>query len=186
MARVWPESACIIALLFVGAGELAAHEAWSPSGIAADDAQKSQVPLTRTFDGDFERASTQFRLGRFTEAERQFAWIAQVRQGTTWGERAQYYLAECQYQQAKYVATLESFKRLHRDYPATEYLDKLVSREYEIARIWLAQSDARIPAGRKLSWLARLDGRLPLLDIRGSALRRWARPAQSPGRSAVR
>ena len=172
MTRIWPESACIIALLFIGAGELAASDAWSPSTIPADDAGKSQVPLTQTFDGGFKRAVTQFRLGRFTEAERQFAWIVQVRKGTTWEERARYYLAECQYLQAKYVVALDNFERLYRDYPATEYLDKLVSREYEIARFWLAQSDARIPAGRKQSWMGRLDGRLPRLDIRGSALRR--------------
>ena len=77
-----------------------------------------------------------FRQGKFAEAERQFAWIAEFRKGTTWGERSQYYVAECQYHQKKYFQALESFERLHTEYPATEYIDQLVRREYEIALLW--------------------------------------------------
>jgi outer membrane protein assembly factor BamD (BamD/ComL family) len=80
-------------------------------------------------------------------------------------------MAECQYQQKKYVKALESFERLHADYPMTEYLEKLVSREYEIAQLWFAQSDPRAPADRKLPWMARFDGRLPTVDTQRSALR---------------
>jgi outer membrane protein assembly factor BamD len=101
-------------------------------------------------DGEFQSAPKLFRMGKFAEAERQLAWIAQVRRGTTWGERAQYYLAESQYQQKKYVQALESFERLYADYPATDYIRELVDREYEIAQLWLAQSDPQALAEKKL------------------------------------
>ncbi len=181
MAGTRHEVACIATLLFIGVGTFVAGTVARPSSIiVADDAAKKAqdqvggpIPGAARFhvDGEFRSAPTLFRQGRFAEAERQFAWIARVRKDTAWGERAEYYLAECQYQQKKYVSAIESFERLHYDYPATEHLERLVSREYEIARFWLAQSDPRLPVEKTLPWTARLDGRLPLLDIRGSALR---------------
>ncbi len=100
-------------------------------------------------DGQFQSAPTLFREGKYAEAERQFAWIAQVRPGTTWGERSQYYLAECQYQQKKYLDALESLERLHLDYPATDYCDQLVRREYEIAQHWITWSKPAMLTGKK-------------------------------------
>jgi outer membrane protein assembly factor BamD (BamD/ComL family) len=116
--------------------------------------------------GEFQSAPALFRQGRYAEAERQFAWIAEVRRGTTWGERAQYYLAECQYRQKKYVKAFASFERLNTDYPATEHNDELIRREFEIARLWMAQCDPSTRADKKLPWIARLDGRLPFLFTR--------------------
>ena len=121
-------------------------------------------------EGEFLSAPELFRLGRFAEAEPQFAWIAEVRRGTSWGERAQYHLAECQYQQKRYFAALSSFERLHTEYPATGYIDDVVRREIEIAQLWMAQLDPQTPADKKLPWLARVDGRLPLFATQKFAL----------------
>ena len=129
-----------------------------------------QAPPNVQLDGEIKSAPELFGLGRFAEAEPQFAWIAAVRRGTTWGERAQYHLAECQYQQKRYFAALLSFERLHTEYPATNYIDNLVRREYEIAQLWMAQLDHETPADKKLPWFARLDGRLPLFGTRKFAL----------------
>jgi TolA-binding protein len=151
----------------------------SSSGVAANGAPTTlqdapdrslQAPPKLQLEADFQSAPKLFRLGRFAEAEHQFAWIATVRRGTSWGERAQYYMAECQYQQKNYIAALKSFERLHTDYPATEYLEKLVGREYEIAQLWLAHADSTIPAEKKLPGIARVDGRLPLFGTRKWAL----------------
>ena len=90
-------------------------------------------------DAEFQAALKLFQQGKFEEAEKQFAKIAKNRKETTWGENAQFYLAECQFQRKKYVNAHDSYEKLHADYPATEYLDKLTQREYEIAQIWLAQ-----------------------------------------------
>jgi tetratricopeptide (TPR) repeat protein len=170
-----------VALLSVCGCPIAAKSEARPSArFIADGGMKKTLGLTGRsiqgadkfpVDGEFQSAPKLFRQGRYAEAERQFAWIARVRKETSWGERAQYYLAECQYQQKNYVGALASYERLHADYPATEQLDRLVSREYDIARFWLAQSDPSLPAERKLPWTARLDGRLPLFDVRGAALR---------------
>src|SRR5207253_7282749 len=86
-------------------------------------------------DAELQAALKLFQQGKFAEAEKRFAPIAKQRKGTTWGENSQYYLAECQYQRKKYVDAHDSFERLHADYPATEYLEKLVNREYAIAQI---------------------------------------------------
>jgi TolA-binding protein len=180
MAGTSHESVRILKLLLICAGTIALqNEARSHDGLGAIDAgTKVQEPADRPLqappnvqlDGEIRSAPELFRLGRFAEAEPQFAWIAAVRRGTSWGERAQYHLAECQYQQKRYLAAISSFERLHIEYPATGYIDELVRREYEIAQLWITQLDHQTPADRKLSWFARLDGRLPLFGTRKFAL----------------
>jgi hypothetical protein len=173
MARACHGLACVAALLAACGGTIGAESVAQPSfRVVADDAvKKSQEAAGLPVGGDFQGVFELFREGRFAEAERRFAWIARVRKNSTWGERAQFYLAECQFQQKKYVGALESYERLHDDYPATDHLDALVHREYEIARFWLAQSEPGLPAAQRLPWTARLGGRLPLSDVRGAALR---------------
>ena len=175
-----PRSLKCVKLLLICAGTIAPqNEARSSAGLGAIDAGTNvqapadrplQAPPNVQLDGVTQSAPELFRLGRFAEAEPQFAWIAAVRRGTSWGERAQYHLAECQYQQKKYCAALSSFERLHTEYPATGYIDNLVRREYEIARLWMTQVDQHTPADKKLPWFARLDGRLPLFGTRKFAL----------------
>ncbi len=122
-------------------------------------------------DAEFQSALKLFKQGKFEEAEKQFAKIAKDRKGSTWGENGQYYLAECQYQQKRYVAANDSFEKLHADYPATEYLQKLIAREYEFAQLWLAQTDPKAPEDKKLPWTSRFDGRVPLVDTQGYGLK---------------
>lgn len=119
-------------------------------------------------EAEFAAAEALFQQGRLAEAERDFARIAHKRKETRWGEKAQFYLAETQYQRGRHVAAHDSFEVLVAKYPGTQYLDKLIGREYDIARIWLA--DATTDPDRKLSWTARLNGGLPPLDLGGSAL----------------
>ena len=102
---------------------------------------------------------------------KQFAKIAKNRKGTPWGETAQYYLAESQFQRGKYVDAHDSFEKLHTDYPATDYLDKLVSREYAIAQLWTLQDDPKAPKDKLLPWYGRFDGGLPIIDTQGYALK---------------
>ena len=81
-------------------------------------------------DKELDDALKLFQQGKLAEAETAFGKIAKKRKGTHWGEKSQYYVAESQYQQKKYVKANDSFERLYADYPGTEFLDKLVSREY--------------------------------------------------------
>jgi outer membrane protein assembly factor BamD (BamD/ComL family) len=131
----------------------------------------AQYWLVQSTDCKFLSAPKLFRKGKFAEAESQFAWIAQARKGTTWGERGQYYLAECQYQQKKYVEAFESLQRLHVDYPATDYRDQLARREYEIAQFWLAEARGEDPAGKNPPVAVQVNGRPPLADTEKKALR---------------
>src|SRR5262249_39324836 len=122
-------------------------------------------------DAEFQAALKLFQQGKLEEAEKQFATIAKKRKQTTWGENAQFYVAECQFQRKKYVAAHDSYEKLYADYPATNYKDKLARREYEIAQIWLAQTDPKAPPEKKLPWTARFDGQLPLIDTQGSGIK---------------
>jgi outer membrane protein assembly factor BamD (BamD/ComL family) len=122
-------------------------------------------------DAQYDAAMARFKAGDLAAAETEFARIAKKRKGTPWGENSQYFLAETQFQRKKYVDAHDSFERLHADYPATDYLDKLVSREFEIAHIWFKQVDSKIPRDEVIPWQGRFDGRRPLIDTKGSALK---------------
>jgi outer membrane protein assembly factor BamD (BamD/ComL family) len=122
-------------------------------------------------DAEFQAALKLFQQGKFEEAEKQFARIAKDRKQSTWGENAEFYLAECQFQRKSYVKAHDSYEQLYHDYPATAYKEKIVRREYEIGQIWLAQTDPKVPDDKKLPWTARFDGRLPIIDTQGSGLK---------------
>lgn len=122
-------------------------------------------------DDELAAAMQLFKQGKFSEAERAFTPIAKRRKGTPWGEKAQYYLAESQYQGKKYVRANDSFERLFADYPGTEFLDKAVSREYSLAQIWLNQSNPKVKPEEILPWYSRFTGQQPLIDTRGTGLK---------------
>ncbi|MGO9601725.1 MAG: tetratricopeptide repeat protein [Isosphaeraceae bacterium] len=120
---------------------------------------------------ELDEAQQLFQQGKLADAEAVYKQIAKKRKGTQWGEKALYYVAECQYQQRKYVQANDSFERLFAEHSGTQYMDKLVSREYSLAQLWLAQSDPQAKPQDKLSWFARFTGEQPLLDTRGTALK---------------
>jgi outer membrane protein assembly factor BamD (BamD/ComL family) len=129
-----------------------------------------QAPKNPEAEAEFQRAETLFQQGKLEEAESLFAKLAKNRKGTPWGEKGQYYLAECQYQRGKLVPAHDSYEKLVADYPGTEFLDKLVSREYAIAQAWLALGDPKAKPEQKMPWNARFNGERPLLDTKGTAL----------------
>jgi outer membrane protein assembly factor BamD (BamD/ComL family) len=131
----------------------------------------TKTPKDPTAEAELQSALTLFQQGKFDEAEKAYAKIAKDRKSTPWGETAQYYLAETQYQSGKFVDAHDSFEKLHADYPVTDYLDKLVSREYAIAQLWMQQDDPNAPKDKVLPWYGRFDGRLPIIDTQGYALK---------------
>ena len=122
-------------------------------------------------DKQLGEAMKLFQQGKLAEAEKAFAQIAKKRKGTPWGEKAQYYLAEAQYQGKKYVNANDSYERLFADYPGTEFLDKAVSREYSLAQIWLNQGNAKAKPEEAMPWYSRFTGQQPLIDTRGTGLK---------------
>lgn len=139
-------------------------------------------------------ADALFQQGKLPEAEAAYAKIAKKHKGDPWGEKAQYYMAETRFQRGNYVGAHDSFELLHADYPGTQYLEKLVAREFEIATDWLdtveppakpvdkdkspsdpkakpdAKADARSSEPRKEEWTERFNGRYPLVDRSSHAL----------------
>jgi outer membrane protein assembly factor BamD (BamD/ComL family) len=122
-------------------------------------------------DKELDEALKLFKQGKLEEAEPAFARIAKKRKGSHWGEKAQYYLAETQYQRKKYVKANDSFEKLFADYPGTEFLDKLVSREYALAQLWLSQGDPKAKPEQALPWYSHFTGGQPLIDTRGTGLK---------------
>ncbi len=122
-------------------------------------------------DAEYAAAMKLFKDGKLAEAEKAFTQIAKDRKSSPWGENAQYQLAETQFARKHYIDAHDSYEKLHADYPGTDYLDKLASREYQIARLWFAQTDPKAGKDQKIPWYGRFDGRLPLIDVTGSALK---------------
>jgi outer membrane protein assembly factor BamD (BamD/ComL family) len=122
-------------------------------------------------DKELEAAMQLYRQGKLPDAEKAFKQIAKKRKGSPWGEKAQFYLAETQYQGKAYVRANDSYEQLFADYPGTEFLDKAVSREYSLAQVWLTQSDAQAKPEEVLPWYSRFTGQQPLIDTRGTGLK---------------
>lgn len=122
-------------------------------------------------DAEYKAALALFQQKKLDEAETAFAALAKKRKGTPWGEKGQFYLAESSFQRGKLVAAHDSYEVLMKDYPGTENVEKVAKREYAIAQTWLSQYDPKAPAGSKLPWTAHFDGREPLIDAHGHALR---------------
>jgi outer membrane protein assembly factor BamD (BamD/ComL family) len=122
-------------------------------------------------EAEFNAAHTLFEQGKLAEAEKEFARIAKKRKGTPVAEDCLFYLAETQFQRQKFVDAHDSYEKLKKEHPATEHMDKLVSREYEIAQLWFAQADPKAPREKRIPWYGRFDGRLPFIDAQGSALK---------------
>jgi outer membrane protein assembly factor BamD (BamD/ComL family) len=121
-------------------------------------------------DAEFQAAEKLFQQGNFEEAEPAFAKIAKKRKNTPWGEKAQFYLAETQFQRGRLVAAHTSYEELHATYPGSQYLEKLVVREYAIGQKWLAVYDPNAKPDEKMSWHDRFTGGRPLIDTNGNAL----------------
>jgi outer membrane protein assembly factor BamD (BamD/ComL family) len=148
----------------------------SPLVLGSNGYRPMQTPKNPEADAEFQAAEKLFQQGKLKEAEAGFARLAKKRKGSPWGEKGQYYLAECQYQRGLLVPAHDSFDKLIADYPGTEYLQKLVNREYAIGQAWLALSDSdsdRDPKAKpeeELPWYGRFTGLRPLLDTRGHAI----------------
>ena len=131
----------------------------------------ANTPKDPKADAEVAAAKKLFEQGKFAEAEKAFGKIAKNRKGTPWGEDAQYYKAESQFQRGKYVDAHDSYEALHATYPASDYREKLVAREFAIAQLWNLQDDPNAPKDQILPWYRRFDGGLPVIDTTGYALK---------------
>lgn len=120
-------------------------------------------------DAELEAAKKLFQQGKLAEAEKEFGKMAKKYKGKPWGESAQFYVAECLFQRGKYVWAHDAYEKLFADYPNSNYLEKLVRREYEIAQIWLALDDPGAKDRQPIPWYGRFDGSRPLIDTGGYA-----------------
>ena len=133
--------------------------------------QKTRVAPDPVSEAEFAAAKKFFDVKDYKKAEPLFAALArrEVKKGTPWGAKAQFYLAETQFERKLYSAALESYQWLLKKYPGeTDNRDRVIAREYEIATIWLADDD---PKATPTPFLARLDGRSPVLDRSGYAVK---------------
>ncbi len=118
----------------------------------------------------FQAALQSLRQGNLAEAEQRFTRIAGDHPGTMMAEKGLYYLAECQFRAKEYDKAHSSYQRLITAFPATEYHDRLIEREYTIARIWLARSNPNPPFNEKPPEPARLETPPPIVGDLASAL----------------
>jgi outer membrane protein assembly factor BamD (BamD/ComL family) len=122
---------------------------------------------------EFQAAEGLFTKGQLAEAEGAFARLARRKKGTAWGEKAQFYLAEAQFQQGKLVKAHDSYETLFADYgdhPGARYVDQAVSREFAIAQTWLTAVNAHAEPDQKKSLKGVVEGKFPVIDVGGNAL----------------
>jgi outer membrane assembly lipoprotein YfiO len=124
------------------------------SAVAADSLKRTtsrdnwklqQVKTDPETEAEFQVAETLFQQGKFTESKKAFAKLAKRRKGTPLGESAQFYVAECAFQNSDFVTAHNAYEQLVADYPGSRFLDRVVEREYAIARQWLAASGMTVP-----------------------------------------
>ena len=125
----------------------------------------------RSADDTFRTGERLYSLRRYGEAEPHFARIAAIREPSPRGERSLYYLAECQYQQEKYIAAFESLERLHAAFPGTELREQLVKARVRNGRILAGMREVSVRGNGVPEAEARSDSPRTPADFRQLALR---------------
>lgn len=114
-----------------------------------DNWKIQQVSSDPETEAEFQAAESQFQQGELGTARKAFAKLAKRLKGKPLGESAQFYVAECDFQEGDFVSAHDSYERLVADYPGSRFLDRVVAREYAIARQWLFASGMELPAIRE-------------------------------------
>jgi TolA-binding protein len=122
-------------------------------------------------DAELDVATRLYRQGKHEEAEHLFVELAKKYKGSSWGQRAQFLLAESYFQREKYVWASEAYEQLMKEYPGNDHVDKVVSREYEIAQKWFKTYDPKAKPEDKFPWTSRFDGTVPFVDASGFAIK---------------
>jgi TolA-binding protein len=120
-------------------------------------------------DAEYKAAYALFERKSYGEAEKAFQAIAKKRAKTSWGEKAQFYLAECYFHEGKLVYANDAYEKLFADYPGSVFVEKLVAREFSIGQAWLALAESKAKPEQQVPWQGRFDGRRPLMDTWGYA-----------------
>ncbi len=116
-----------------------------------DNWQIQQVAADPETEAEFQVAEKAFQQGNLSDAKSRFKKLAKAHKGKPFGESAQFYVAECAFQQSDFVTAHDSYEQLVADYPGTRYLDRVVAREYAIARQWLVAAGMNVPNLREES-----------------------------------
>ena len=120
-------------------------------------------------DAELKAAMALYEQKNYPEAEKAFTTIAKKRAKSSWGEKAQFYLAESYYREGRLVWANDAYEQLFTDYPGSVFVEKLVAREFEIGKSWLALAESEAKPEQPLPWYARFDGRRPIMDTWGYA-----------------
>jgi outer membrane protein assembly factor BamD (BamD/ComL family) len=146
--------------LFADSPTLLGQRAWEKTKANSDAVSESEISA----------AMKLINANQLEDAERLLKVVAdrETKKASPYGEKAQFWLAETQFRLQKYVKAHDNFELLVKKYPGTEYVDKLVAREFQIAQIWLAYED---PKAKPLDWKAHFDGRAHLVDSSSYAVK---------------
>ena len=103
-------------------------------GCAGGDAQ---VDTQSDIEERFDRGQALFDRGKWARAADEFNWVVLNNPAGTLAAEAQYFYAECLYQQRQYVEAQIEFERLLRRWATTQHL---VESRYRIVQALVAQS----------------------------------------------
>ena len=144
----------------------------SPLVLGPDGWKPPTVKPNPEAEAEFHEAERLFQQGKLAEAETRLRPARQEAQGDPLGREGPVLPGRGPVPaRASTSPPTTASRTLIADYPGTEFLDKLVSREYAIAQTWLAADDPKAkPEQKPMPWYARFNGRRPLVDTQGHAL----------------
>jgi len=132
--------------------------------------EKTRAAPDPVAEAEFNAAKKRYDSGDLAGALKLFTPLAkrEVKKGGPWGEKAQWWKAETEFQLKKYTQANDSYEILIKKYPGTELVEKIVAREFQIAQIWLGPEDPKV---KPMDWTSHFDGRQPMVDTGGYAVK---------------
>lgn len=150
-------------------GASTAAEVRSPLVLGSNGWKPMEPPKNPVADEALAAAAKLMKEGKVAEGEAAYKKAAKDYKDSYWGEKAQFALSESLFRRHRYYKAYEGYEEVLTRYPSSHYRDTIVGREYEIAQIFLAQTDPEIKR-EQLPWTSHFNGTLPLFDTNGFAL----------------
>jgi outer membrane protein assembly factor BamD (BamD/ComL family) len=132
---------------------------------------KSQVglgPDQQLAEQAYAAGEDLFRREQYGEAAKQFNQTIARWPDSQLEQDARFFLGECEFFGDNYAAANDSYEELLEQYPNSPHLDKIVKRQFDIARYWEQhhQHSPHWPVTPNL-----IDDKRPLFDTLGNALK---------------
>jgi outer membrane protein assembly factor BamD (BamD/ComL family) len=118
--------------------------------LRGDKLEADATPAQGTAAADLAGALELYRRGEYPKAEKLFHRIADNTKNTPQvAEEARFYEAECLRQQKRYPKAADVYNKLLTDFPSGVHREQAVRHMFDIAQVWLKDTDEEIQAEKE-------------------------------------